>query len=241
MSSKNANVLSFVCLIISLGVLCLTVFDRQQSQHTNEITAIKTNPRINDHTPDNVQQLQQEINQLRNVLGDTHQMLAQLQNQQKKLTQQMVNKNDLSTEEEASSNEQASITSPGEQPINNEAVRRREQHINYLDDKLYDEEVDMQWSSSTSDQIFDTLTTLPTVEADSSFVECRSTLCIVELTVGEADAEEFLMSFNAQMAESTNQMRSFASNRGDGKLAIQMYLAKAGTHLPEFNPNQITP
>jgi len=241
MNLKNTNPLSLVAVLVSLGALGLTLSNNQQPQPSNEIPVHTMSQQNSEFAADRLQQLQQEINQLRNVIGDTHQLLAQLQKQQKKFALQLDSSSDQRTEDEVYSDEQALTASPGKQPVNSEAVRRREQHINYLDDKLYDEPVDIQWSSSISDKINETLTGLPAVQADTSFVECRSTLCMVELTVGEDDAEELLMGFNAQMTGSTNQMRSFVSNRGDGKLTMQMYLAKAGFMLPEFNPSSATP
>ncbi|TVZ41556.1 hypothetical protein P886_0903 [Alteromonadaceae bacterium 2753L.S.0a.02] len=229
----------FVIIISSAALLIAMTGNKSMPLQSQPMpSALRENPR----TVTQFNELKKQIEDLQKSLQQTHEQLVQLQTRQLKLEDYTRKQVSASSESVIHGDAfESPPASPSDATANVEALNRSDQHLSYLEDILYEQELDPAWSSQMSNQINEALSAIPGNLADASYVQCQATLCMVELTVSSEEVDDFILQFNTQIADASQQMRSFVHNRGDGKLTMQMYLAKAGYDLPNYAPAQQAP
>lgn len=241
MKIKINNLWGPLAVLISFGALFFSITNSRKTEVVQQQQPVMPVAQRATHTNDS-STITEQLQELYASLEQTRELLAALHSRQLKLEQ--FTKNNVQTDEGRLENQQPNqplAKSPFDASVDSEALMKRDQHRNYLEDTLYEQELDPVWSSEMSSKINDVLSAIPGNLSDSSFIQCQSTLCMVELTVSNEEINEFMIQFNTQIAGATKHIRSFVQNRGDGKSTMNMYLTKVGHDLPSYSPNQAMP
>lgn len=117
---------------------------------------------------------------------------------------------------------------------NEEEQKKQDEHIDVIKNAFQTQETDEQWSADVTESI-------TAVFADKSFsdtalaqVQCRSTLCIVEVDHPNSSAvDEFDMEFQMQMGGQLPQTNYTSKQNDDGSVTVTMYMAREGYEFPQ--------
>lgn len=132
--------------------------------------------------------------------------------------------------------------SPGEMVLTEQDIVAATQRQAYEDRKQMEvidsvfmsENIDYQWSAQTSDLIAQNLENSEQIKTDLESLECRATLCRVEVNHHDASiAEEFELQFPLQVGEALPQINYLYEPQDDGSVSVVMYLARDGYDLPQ--------
>lgn len=109
--------------------------------------------------------------------------------------------------------------------------RKRMEMINSV---FLSENTDYQWATKITKLITQPLENGEQVRTILSDVECRATLCRVEVNHEDATAAgEFELQLSMQVGESLPQINYFHEPQDDGSINVVMYLVREGYDLPQ--------
>ncbi|MGH8520166.1 MAG: hypothetical protein ACREU9_01710 [Gammaproteobacteria bacterium] len=95
------------------------------------------------------------------------------------------------------------------------------------------EPTDRQWSAETNNLVKQFFEDVEPLQVDLSDVECRSTLCRVEVNYKDAAADEFALRFPMHVGKALPNITYHYEQHDDGHTSVVMYLAKEGYQLPD--------
>jgi hypothetical protein len=118
--------------------------------------------------------------------------------------------------------------------LNKEELKKDDEHIDVIKNAFQTQDTDEQWSADVTESI-------AAVFADKSFsntalsqVQCRSTLCVVEVEHGDSSAaDEFDLEFQIQIGSKLPRTNYTSSQNDDGSVTVTMYMAREGYEFPQ--------
>lgn len=128
----------------------------------------------------------------------------------------------LPSQGEPSSNKNPFDTVATDQ-INKEKHR---QNLEKLSNSFYAEPIDSQWSLDVKQKITGFFDNEANVQTSLSTVECKSTMCIVEVTIENQQAQEMFMLNFPTTVNSLPRISYDTTNNEDGSVSVRMYMAK---------------
>lgn len=166
--------------------------------------------------------VQKELSKLKEEVAALHRQIVNFSTASESLD----NAEDL--QKPAGFTEQDIITATQEQAYED---RKRMEMINSV---FLSENADYQWAARTTDLITQHLGKGEQVQTILSDVECRTTLCRVEVNHEDATAAgEFELQFSMQVGEVLPQTSYFYEPQDNGSISVVMYLAREGYDLPQ--------
>ena len=105
-------------------------------------------------------------------------------------------------------------------------------------DRFFQEEAtDEQWSRDVTRMVTEVFQDMDASHTALSRVQCRSTLCLVEVEHSDAEAaEEFALYFPIDVGEALPQASYYTENFDDGSSRVTMYFARDGYEIPQLEP-----
>lgn len=96
------------------------------------------------------------------------------------------------------------------------------------------EPTDRQWSAETNNLVEQFFEDVEPLKVDLSYVECRSTLCRVEVNYNDAAAaDEFALRFPMHVGKALPNVTYHYEQHDDGHTSVVMHLAREGYELPD--------
>lgn len=118
--------------------------------------------------------------------------------------------------------------------INEEQQKKDDERIDVINNAFQTQDTDEQWSSGVTDSITAVFSDKGFTNTALSQVQCRSTLCIVEVEHSDSSAaEEFTMHFQEQLGNQLPQTSYASSQNDDGSVTVTMYMARDGYEFPQ--------
>ena len=238
---------AIVGVSILLGVYI--IFQSQASETTDATfttTREQNNSRVEGENTETFSELKNEIALLRTALNDlrldknhavVEKRLVALENEMNALREQLqliVQRPVKKPSPEVLGSEESSPLV--EADINALMQHQQEQANEYLrkiDAGFESEGLDMEWSSTTSEFIHRTLEGKEFAKVKAWNVDCRSTLCRVEIEHDEADAQDFDLWLTSKFGEVLPQMIMRREQQdGSGLMSTIVYAARDGHTLP---------
>ena len=106
-------------------------------------------------------------------------------------------------------------------------------HMHQIDDTFQAESSDPNWSSEAELAVATAVNSLRTKETDVLSLDCRTSLCRLEVAYWEHIAQtEFEAALQTELAEITPGMTIDADQTDDGYISSVIYLVRAGYALP---------
>lgn len=161
--------------------------------------------------------LKQEFINLREQLGIVESVSLSFDG----IDNKFASKSQPSTEEEMNS-------------IEEERQRRDLERMEFLSDFLMAEVIDEPWSFDTHNFINETIDEIGNTQTFLTNVQCRTTLCVVELDHGDSSsADKFTFEFSTKVGEALPEANYFYNQHDNGSVSVKIYFARAGHELPQ--------
>jgi hypothetical protein len=117
---------------------------------------------------------------------------------------------------------------------NEEEEKKNDEHIGVIKNAFQTQNTDEQWSADVTDTITAVFANKSFLDAELSQVQCRSTLCIVEVEHRDSSAvDEFDMEFQMQIGGQLPQTNYTSTQNDDGSVTVTMYMAREGYEFPQ--------
>ncbi|MCH9697566.1 MAG: hypothetical protein K0U68_05635 [Gammaproteobacteria bacterium] len=118
--------------------------------------------------------------------------------------------------------------------INQEQQDKEFERIDIIKNAFQAEQTDTQWSMEITDSITSFFNSTNASGSVLSQVNCRTTLCIVEVEYENTSAmDEFDLDFQLHMASQLPQSNYATEQNDDGSLTVTMYMAREGYEFPQ--------
>lgn len=108
-----------------------------------------------------------------------------------------------------------------------------EEKIFTLENKLVSEEQDIAWSTQVESQIVDAINAIESSTASVLTVECRSTLCKLEVTSGDMDSSEIRAELIPKIGHILPKGTMREVVQQDGQKKLEFYMAREGYKLTD--------
>jgi len=182
-----------------------------------------------------IQKVDAKTNQLNGELNKLRRELALLQERVEALSIENDSEDALSKQAhpfDANQSPEDPLQLDAEQMANEELER-----MMIMDRMFQAEPTDEQWSYNVTQMVTDVFRDIDAMHTTLSRVQCRSTLCLVEVEHSDAEAaEEFDLYFPINVGEALPQANYYTENFDDGSSRVTMYFAREGYDLPQVGP-----
>lgn len=115
------------------------------------------------------------------------------------------------------------------------SARVDEERLATVDAAFQHEAIDPGWSLDASQTISNALEMAAATQTELRQVDCRTTLCFVEVEHVDAQAaDDFALQFPMAVADALPQATYEYEETGDGGVTVRIYLARNGHGLPQL-------
>lgn len=197
----------------------------------SKVQAIPSNiGKINDTAVDGL------VSKLSSLNRESNQLKLKLKSSKKEILRLRKMLNNLSQQDTFNDNAVEAITMETTYDLLDEADELHEIEIKAFESSLYNEHVDAQWSNNAVAEIEQTLFQPELEETSLINVDCRATLCRVEVEHTDTRAKiQFQSLFSQRRSDADLKSTLVRSNQGHEGNRTIVYLTRSGYDLPHVN------